>query len=519
MRALSGLVAMVAMLAVGAATAAATDVPSWGYTVTGSRYNRAERTLTPADVHRLRLKWAFAIPTATGQQSQPAVVGGTLYFGGTNGVFYALDAVTGRLRWQFDTRPSARAQLNPLRDGPAVAGGTVYFGDRHADVFALDARTGALRWMTKLDPHPAAVITGAPVVWHGRVIVGLSSIEEIFAAAPSYPCCTFRGSLAALDVNSGRVLWQDFTLPDPPALTGVTTAGVPAYGPSGVAVWTSPAIDPRTGTVFIGTGNDYTGTSATEDAMAAFDAATGARKWIRQLDDSDTWNFSCVPNPFYANCPKPGSDFDFGASPNVFSVRGHAVVGEGQKNGMYHVLDAATGRVVWRTLLNDATGLPQAGGLEGIEWGTSYDGRRVYAATNVAKPGTLFALDGASGRILWRTPVPLSTCLHRRVPSGACLPALPAAVSSTPGLVWEGGQDGILRAYSSATGRVLWHYDTVRGYRRTTDHLPGVGGSIDGGGTVVANGVVYSNSGYTHFGITGSEMTGNVVLAFTLGGR
>jgi polyvinyl alcohol dehydrogenase (cytochrome) len=514
-----------AALLIGSATATAArtaTVPSWGFDLQGSRYNGAERAITPADVHELRLKWTFAVPSATGQQSQPAVASGRLYFGGTNGVFYALDARTGRLTWRFDTKPhvsGAAVSGNPLRDGPAVAGGAVYFGDKHADVFALDARTGALRWMRKLDPHPAAVITGAPVVYHGRVIVGVSSIEEIFAAAPGYPCCTFRGSLAALDARTGRILWQDYTLPSPPALTGFTTAGVPSYGPSGVAVWTSPAIDPRTGTVFIGTGNDYTGTSSSEDSIVAYDARTGALRWLTQLDDADTWNFSCIPDPFTDNCPRPGSDFDFGSSPNVFSIHGRTVVGEGQKNGMYHVLDAATGGLVWRTLVNNASGLPEAGGLEGIEWGTSYDGHRVYVATNVAKPGTLFGLTAGTGKIDWRTPVPLSTCLHRRVRSGACLPALPAAVSSSPGIVWEGGQDGILRAYSSSTGRVLWHYDTVHAYRHTTDRVPGVGGSIDGGGVVVANGLVYSNSGYTHFGIVGSEMTGNVVLAFSLEGR
>jgi polyvinyl alcohol dehydrogenase (cytochrome) len=500
------------------ALARAADVPSWGYDVRGSRSNRAERTITPVSVKRLRLKWAFAVPTATGQQSQPAVVGGRLYFGGTNGVFYALNATTGRLLWSYDTKPLVHPGVkgNPLRDGPAVAGGIVYFGDKKGDLFALDARTGALRWMTKLDSHPAAAITGAPVVDHGRVIVGVSSIEELFAAAPSYSCCTFRGSLVALGAQTGAVLWRHYTLPDPPAQTGFTTAGVPAYGPSGVAVWTAPAIDERTGTVFVGTGNNYTGTSAVEDSILAVDEATGRQKWLTQLNNADSWNFSCIPNPHFFNCPTPGSDFDFGSSPNVFSIAGRTVVGEGQKSGMYHVLDANTGRVVWRTLVNNASGLPQAGGLEGIEWGTSVDRSQVYVATNVAKPGTLFALAAKNGKIAWRTPVPLLTCAHRRLPTGACLPALPAAVSSTPGLVWEGGQDGVLRAYSSATGKVLWSYDTVHTYRRTTDGVPGFGGSIDGGGTVVANGMVYSNSGYTHFGIVGSEMTGNVVLGFAL---
>lgn len=528
----AGMAALVAVPATATATAAATtatvpaaaaaagDVRSWSYDLEGSRYAAAETTITPHNVSRLRLKWVFAVPTATGAQSQPAVVGNTLYFGGTNGVFYALNATTGKLRWRFNTAPIVHVASNPLRDGPAVSGGVVYFGDDKADLFALDARTGKLRWVVKLDSHPAAVITGSPIVYDGRVIVGVSSIEELFALVPTYPCCTFRGSLVALDAQTGRLLWRHYMVPKP-SLIGVS-AGVPRFGPAGVAVWTSPAVDPRTGTVFVGTGNDYIGTSGLEDSIVAIDAATGAQKWATQLSHVGAWNFSCVLTPGLFNCPVPGQDFDFGSSPNVFTIDGRTVVGEGQKSGLYHVLDASTGKIVWQDMLSTSS-LPAlaAVGLFGIQWGSSYDGKHIYVATNEANPGTMFALSPATGKLVWKTPVPKLTCLRPRVlfrphsPIG-CLPALPSAVSSSPGLVWEGGQDGILRAYSSADGRVLWSYDTVRTYLHTTDGIPGFGGSIDGGGTVIAHGMVYSNSGYTHFGIIGSEMTGNVVLAFAL---
>jgi polyvinyl alcohol dehydrogenase (cytochrome) len=357
------------------------------------------------------------------------------------------------------------------------------------------------------------------------VIVGTSSIEEVFAAAPIYPCCTFRGSLVSLNAKTGRILWQHYTLPDPPAQTGFTAAipPVPAYGPSGVAIWTSPAVDPATGTVYVGTGNNYTGESAGEDSMMAFNAATGQQIWATQLRSADTWNFSCIISPFVANCPRPGSDFDFGSSPNLFKIGKRLVVGEGQKSGMYHVLDAHTGKIVWQMYLNHATGAPTTGGLEGIEWGTSYDGHHLYVATDIATPGTMFALNPANGNIVWKHPVPLGVCFtggakrYIHITPIECLPALPSAVSSSPGLVWEGGQEGRLRAYSSATGKILWQYDTVRTYLNTTDHvLLAHGGSIDGGGTTVSHGMVYTGSGYTHFGIIGSEMAGNMVLAFGL---
>src|SRR5438270_8987082 len=120
----------------GAAFARRAPWRSWGFDVRGSRFNGAERAITPKNVQGLKLKWAFAVPTATGQQSQPAVVRNTLYFGGTNGVFYALNATTGKRRWSFDTKPvvHAGATGNPLRDGPAVSGGIVYFGDKKGNV-------------------------------------------------------------------------------------------------------------------------------------------------------------------------------------------------------------------------------------------------------------------------------------------------------------------------------------------------------------------------------------------------
>ena len=263
-------------------------------------------------------------------------------------------------------------------------------------MFALDARTGKLRWVVKLDSHPAAVITGSPIVYHGRVIVGVSSIEELFAVAPAYPCCTFRGSLVALDAQTGRLLWRHYMVPKP-SLTGVS-AGVPRFGPAGVAVWTTPAVDPRTGTVFVGTGNDYIGNSRLEDSIVAIDAATGAQKWATQLSDPEAWNFSCVLTPGLFNCPVPGDDFDFGSSPNVFTIGDRTVVGEGQKSGLYHVLDASNGKIVWQDMLS-STSLPPAiaAGLFGIEWGTSYDGKHIYVATNQANPGTMFALSPATG--------------------------------------------------------------------------------------------------------------------------
>jgi polyvinyl alcohol dehydrogenase (cytochrome) len=488
------------------------DWPMWQHDPSGSRYNAAEQTINRRTVATLTPRWAFVFPDSGGlQSSQPAVVDGTVYVGGHNGRMYALDARTGATRWSFDTATVAGAPDpeagNPLRDGPVVVDRTVYFGDSTGRVYALDRRSGKPSWVTRVDSHPGAIITGSPLVWHGRLVIGVSSREYMFAGNDAYPCCTFRGGVAALDARSGRLLWHRYTTP-PPQRTGTTSDGVPVYGPSGAAVWSSPAVDPATGTVFVGTGNNYTGTAGDSDSVLALDLATGATRWSRQMTHPDTWTFQCFKPP-NERCPNPGPDFDFGASPNVFRVAGRTLVGIGQKSGVYHVFDARTGAVAWQTSLSTAT---TGFGSGGIQWGTSFDGTRIYAATYHARPGTLYALRPATGEVLWQTPLPADACTTGGAAGrpDTCDLAHISAPSTVPGVVFEGSEDGRIRGYDSRTGGVLWQYDTVRPWTGING-LAGAGGSISGvGGPVVANGMLFVNSGYW----LGTGIRGGVLIAF-----
>ncbi len=500
------LAAMLATLT--AATPAAawrsdSDWPMWQHDSSGSRYNGAEQRITPRTVGRLTPRWVFAFPDAGGMQSsQPAVVDGRVYVGGHNGVMYALDEHTGRTIWSYDSHGGA------LRDGPSVTDGTVYFGDSHGTLHALDQRTGRLRWTKQVDPHPAAIITSSPLLWHGVLIVGVSSKEYLFAADNTYPCCSFRGSVVALDAHSGRQLWRHFTMPIP-AQTGTTSDGVPVWGPSGAAVWSSPAVDPATGTVFVGTGNNYSGTTGDSDSVFALDAWTGRVRWSAQMTHPDTWNLQCFKPQPNERCPQPGPNHDFGASPTVYKIGWRTVVAFGQKSGVYHVFDAHTGAVVWQTTLNPVG----TRGSAGVQWGASYDGKRIYAATYHAQPGALHALDPATGAVLWRTPLPADACTTGGAATmpDPCDLAMTPAPTSIPGLVFEGGEDGRIRAYASQTGAVVWDYDTVRSFQ-AVNGVPAHGGSISGaGGAVVADGMLFVNSGY----VFGTGIPGNVLIAFS----
>lgn len=521
-RRLFALAAVVVLTAGLAGSASATphrgstqDWATWTKDLLGSRYAAGEHRIGPHNVGKLKLKWAFAYPKteSTVVRSEPAVVGDTIYFGGSDGRFYARNARTGAAKWEFDLTTVDPEGFAVVWDGPAVSGGTVFFGDARGWFYALDARSGELKWSTRIDAHPAATVTSSPIVYKGRVYVGVSSGEN--TAGREYPCCTFRGHLDALDAETGELDWRYYTVPEPKQV-GTWPSGAAKYEPSGVGVWSSPVIDPHSGTLYVGTGQNYTGSAGDFDTLLALNARTGSVRWKNQVTKADTWRSLCNDPEPEGYCPGLGDgsalDYDIGATPNIFRAGGRTIVGVGQKVGVYHAFDARTGDVVWRRQL----GVPlPSGGISGIQWGSSFDGKRLYIATYYADPGTLFAVNPVDGKVLWETPNPADGCTTggaARFPD--CALAHAPAATSSPGLVWEGANDGKLRAYSSRTGEVLWTYDTLRTFTGVNG-IEGMGSAISGtgGGAVVSRGMVYVQSGY---GPEYSTETGHVLLAFGL---
>ncbi|OLF19257.1 outer membrane protein assembly factor BamB family protein [Actinophytocola xanthii] len=493
------------------------DWATWQKDPLGSRFAAAEHHIRPHNVANLKLKWAFAYPKteATGVRSAPAVVGDTIYFGGSDGRFYARDAKTGAARWEFDLRSVDPAGRAVVWDGPAVEYGKVYFGDARGYFYALNARTGTLAWVTRVDSHPFATVTSSPIVHKGRVYVGVSSNEN--EGGRDYPCCTFRGHVDALDARTGELDWRYHTVPEPQQV-GTWPSGAARYEPSGAGVWSSPVIDPRSNTLYVGTGQNYTGSGGDFDTLLALDTRTGGVRWKNQVTEADTWRTLCNDPDPEGYCPGLADgtalDYDIGATPNIVRTGGRTLVGVGQKMGVYHMFDARTGEVLWRRQL----GVPlPSGGISGIQWGSSYDGRLLYIPTYYADPGTLFAVNPVNGDVVWQTPAPADGCTTggaAQVPHPLCAPAHGAPASSSPGLAWVGGVDGKLRAYDTRNGRILWSYDTVRVFNGVNG-IEGMGSAITGtgGGTVVANGMVYVQSGYWP---EYSTEKGHVLLAFGL---
>lgn len=520
--------------------------PMAGQSILGNRVQPHDSAITPRNVGHLVPKWVF---TDHGDVSAtPTVADGAVYFPDFGGYLNAVNARTGKLIWQRQISAYDGEAGQVSRNSPLVLGNELVLGDnagtaqpQGAHLFAVDRRTGRLLWSTQIDSNPAAQVPSNPVALGHRIVVGVSSNEEVDANSPSYHCCTFRGAVVELNA-AGHILWKTYTVPsnngggdsNAPCATENPATGC---GYTGNAVWSTPTIDPRTGQVFVATGNNYTSPDAATacataaananpptsdancttpddhfDSMLALNLRTGKIEWGQKVEGYDAWTVACFAGsaPGVNWCPSPASpDYDFGgSSPNLFTIRGaggqpETLVGEGQKSGLYWAFDAATGKIVWHTLVGP-------GALfGGIEWGSAYDGRRIYTAEadtsqqpytlaggQPAHGGSWLGLNPQTGTIEWQTATPGSQSAE-------------GPVSEAGGVVYAASTDPSatnpdMFALDAATGRILWSY--------------AAGSSVNASPSIVGD-TLYWGSGYTH--LTGVfPWTGNNKLyAFSLSRR
>jgi polyvinyl alcohol dehydrogenase (cytochrome) len=534
---------------------AATDWTMWGRDPANSHHQPAEHVITPANAAQLAPRWVVSLKGDI--SATPTVVGGVAYVPDWGGALSAVNTADGTLRWQRPvsdyvtfggvvsrTSPAAvgddmiigfttKQSSNPLGGAPS---GPSVPGDPHqgAWVARIARADGHLVWRRKVEEHPYAQITANPVVVDGRVIVGVSSNEwnlyGVFEGGYQVSCCTFRGSVVALDADDGAVRWQTYAIPGDKA-RGCTPSTVAAYagcGYSGAAVWSSPAVDTARGTVYVGTGQNYTVPDEVRpcitaaraegrpdsdcadpdnriDSILAIDLATGGLRWSRQLLPFDPWNLGCVLTPGWTSCPAPwGPDNDLGASPNLFTTtiggRDRDVVGSGQKSGTYWALDRETGEELWHTDVGPGSR------LGGIEWGTAYDGQRIYAPiANIdgkaytAPDGTRLtfgswaALDPATGRLHWQTGDP-GTYLNAALASPAVANGVMFGASLSP-------TGNNFYALDAATGTILWRFPS---------------GASSIASPAIVDGVVYWGTGYDRLSI--AAVGGEKLYAFSVGG-
>jgi polyvinyl alcohol dehydrogenase (cytochrome) len=520
--------------------------PDWrmiGHDSTNTRNQPFERTIGPANVSHLALKWTKM--TAGDVSATPAVMNGAVYFGDFGGMLWKLDAETGQEIWSHFVSDYTGNAGDYARTSPSLAGNTLVVGVIKGstavpgpNMLGIDATTGALRWKTQIHPDSHAAMTGSPVLVGDTVITGVSA-----NGASNPATATFRGAIVALNAQTGRILWRSYSLPDNGGVSG---------GYAGATMFSPPAVDPSAGLVYGTFGQPYNEPSSvtachaahggfTESceqpgsylkSIVAFNLKTGEPRWSYRVQGHGPWLRACGSQPLAVTWCAPESDGEkwdiSGSGANVMRLQidgqsgfdddGHwrDVVGIGGKSGVYTLLDAKTGEFIWNTLLGPG------GDQGGMEWGTAFDGVRIYASiTNhhhipykltedgvisntTVTGGSWAALDPTTGEILWQTADPQVETLGSLGVVGVWDLA-PVTVAN--GVVYASSmaklatQDQMF-ALDAATGAILWQFPALS--------------SVNAGPAVV-DGSVYWGSGYSRSGVEGS---GNHMLyAFSIDGK
>ncbi len=473
----------------------------WGADLQNTRFQPAKDAgLTADHVPALKLKWAFGIPDAKSVIGQPTVAGGRVFISGDTGTIYSLDFATGCQHWSFKAEADIRnaATVAPVPGRPGR--NSLYFGDLKGNLYSVDAANGELLWKVAADTHPKARISSSPKLYEGRLYVGVSSLEEVGSSDPGYQCCTFRGSVVALDAATGKQIWKTYTISEPAKPTRKNSKGTQLWGPAGGGVWNSPTIDPKRHALYVGTGDAYTEPAAKgTDSILALDLNTGKVLWSVQDLGGDAWLVGCDATPRPENCPKNlGPDFDFGASPILRDLpNGHSILVAGQKSGLVWGHDPdRKGAVVWK--VNTADKKPSFAGQ--IVWGGAADDDAAYFGLS---SGGVIAIRLADGTRKWFAPLQ---------PAAGRAAGRESALSVIPGVVFATGWDGVVHALAASDGHVLWQYDTVKPFE-TVNGVAGKGGSMGVPGPTIAGGVLFIPSGFP--GIQNGT-PGNVLLAFGL---
>jgi polyvinyl alcohol dehydrogenase (cytochrome) len=383
--------------------------PMYGHDLAGSRTNVAETQITRETVARLTKGWELT--DLVGVTGVPVVVDGVTYFTDWKGAVHAVASATGKAVWSSQVGGSIVGSV-ALTDDLVIA-------SSGSSVFGLDRDTGTRRWTSKTDDHPQAQINASPIVVDDLVLQGTASFENMM----SKDTYSFRGSIAAFDVQTGTKRWQFFSS-DADAKSG-----------AGAGIWSTPAVDAHRGVLYVGTGQSLAEpTSRYADSLLAIDVRTGKLVWSKQFTYPDV----------FSNGHPTGKDADVGASPNLWTTDGRDLVGAGDKGGTYHAVDRETGRSVWDVQLAPGSAFGGEIGSAAFVDGT------IVATSNLGDPKTnaptdasrVFGLDPATGKERWR-----SEKLAGKVFAPVC---------AVPGVAFVGTAGGELLAYDVATGEQFW---------------------------------------------------------------
>ena len=482
---LAAVLAVVALPVTGLAqrpdpAARSCDWPMFGHSALRTFATDCPSVPDTGTVALLHPRWV--LHTSDVVTAQPVVAGGTVYAGAWDGTFYAIDQASGAVRWQTPLGAAAPAPWTDSHAGDygqitssaavaSIAGQATVFVGGAASLYALDAATGAYLWRFDVDPQQPsglAEIESSPVVWpstpngHPWVVFGADANQS----------SDFPGEgLWAVDAVTHTAVWHF----NPEAF-----AGKALYGCGNV--WSSPALDldphnldpTRRAMLFFGMADcpdngtqpcpvdgtdphcpaggfyDYSQRwQAYSEAIVGLDASTGRPVWSYQPHAVDNT-----------------ADNDFGSSAQVFSLPGahggRRVVGEGNKDGAYYVVDRDSGALVWQRVEQGNGNIQPSQAIGGFIGNTAVAGNSVFGSSAIDSPVTY---DPATGNpALQSAPAePLTPMRGFSALDGT--PAWQAvqgpsygASSYAGGIVYNGALDGMLRAYDASTGLVRWAF-------------------------------------------------------------
>ena len=509
-----------------------------GRTYAADRFSPLDQIDT-GNVARLAPAWIYQTGKPATFQATPLVADGVMYLSEPMSSVTALDAKTGAKLWHYEYKATTKKLCcGPANRGVGLGYGKVYIATVDAHLVALDAKTGKLAWNITMATAEAssaesnAMMKGvgndasrqasgqsgfgansAPLVYDGKVFAGVVGVGyglHLESERPGAPLGTVvgiagkygaSGFLAAFDAETGKRVWQwDTTQPGWEGdYVQKTSYGVAlprdiahekaedandkdAWKYGGGSMWNTPALDPKLGLLYFGTGNpspQATGTGRPGDnlwsvSLVALDVKTGKLKWGFQQVPHDLWGYDVA---------SPASLFDV-------TVDGKSIpaVGEASKIGWYFVNDRRDGKLLFKSEpfvpQQNLFAKPSPGGVTtspGVGGGASWSPASVDTRKGVAyvaamhlpttfKTATLPAADG-------KPPVDYTTAEPADVPRFGTLtaidlqhdgkmlwqaktpqPLVGGVVATAGGLVFTGEGGGDFDAYEAATGKKLWRF-------------------------------------------------------------
>jgi alcohol dehydrogenase (cytochrome c) len=458
---------------------AASDTANWilpAKSYTGNHYTTATQ-ISPSNVSGLQLAWKFAVSDQGPMEVSPIVYNGTMYITSAHDHIYALDAATGKLKWEFKNSPHVISFA--ANRGIALLDGNVYIGTLDGHLIALNAETGQKVWdKVTVDDISNSFYTMAPVPYHDP-----NTNQDMLLLGVSDGDWGGIGNISAFDPKDGHVIWRWETVPGP-GQPGHDSWSGDSWKRGCAATWGGATIDPAAHLLYLNLGNpcpDFLGTvregdNLYSDSMVALDISGTAPKlkWYHQFIPHDT------------------HDWDPPMQPVLFSGKvgdnTRNLVATGDKAGNFWILDAGTGQLVDHTVASFQKGVDTPPSVEGniacpnTLGGIEYQGGAFDPATNAfyvpsqnecgrwtaskdaiyiagqfyvggAFPklvgpdsGQMNAIDVSTGVFNWRHHFDL--------------PNYGGALVTASGLVISGNLGGNENAFDAKTGRILWSYDT-----------------------------------------------------------